>query len=581
MTLLWLIYVTSFVVVSSSGVNNATSTSTAATVPTTDPATHWTVITASQTTAPTLAPTRTSSSSSTSSLSTTSSSPTETTTHISTTAASTSASITKSNSSTSTSTSSSATKSNSSTSLRPHSTTPVPDAYKNKTVCYKYLGCFDNHPPFDNAGYDVPDPPEVVGTKFWLFTRANPTTKHTLQYQNISTFASVNASKPLKIITHGFSQTATVEWVVKMKDELLRLGDFNVITVDWKKGAEFPNYDQAVANTRLVATQIRVVVDMLLSRGLKLQDLHLLGHSLGAHTSGYAGFLMKGKVGRISGLDPAEPSYENLPDVLRLDKTDAVFVDVIHTNGAPLLSGGAGLMEISGHVDFYVNGGKAQPGCKDGVSGLLSGIFGGGGVAKTISCSHGRSHQLYLESMSSPCPFTSYPCPSYDDFKKGKCLTCGSTGCSQLGYYSDQYRARGKMYLNTGSKAPYCGYHYLIEIETGAMKQTTGRLFIKMVGSWGDSNLIAVTGDDAMAAQSNILKVVVSLEEVGDLTSLVFKYVKHTGFWFTNTEDSMTLEKVKVTSGENGDSYLFCFDGQTVMHNVEAHSRITNRKTCE
>lgn len=79
------------------------------------------------------------------------------------------------------------------------------------------------------------------------------------------------------------------------------------------------------------------------------------------------------------GLDPAEPSYENLADVLRLDKTDAIFVDVIHTNGAPLLSGGAGLMEVSGHVDFYVNGGEEQPGCKGGISGIFSGLFSGGG----------------------------------------------------------------------------------------------------------------------------------------------------------------------------------------------------------
>jgi hypothetical protein len=42
----------------------------------------------------------------------------------------------------------------------------------------------------------------------------------------------------------------------------------------------------------------------------------------------------------------------------RLDPSDALFVDVIHTNG-----GLNGDLEQCGHVDFYMNGGISQPGC--------------------------------------------------------------------------------------------------------------------------------------------------------------------------------------------------------------------------
>jgi len=77
----------------------------------------------------------------------------------------------------------------------------------------------------------------------------------------------------------------------------------------------------------------------------------------------------------IIGLDAAEPAFENHPKEIRLDSADAKFVDAIHTNGAPISSGGAGLMQISGHVDFYVNGGKTQPGCPSQISGLLSNIL--------------------------------------------------------------------------------------------------------------------------------------------------------------------------------------------------------------
>ena len=38
------------------------------------------------------------------------------------------------------------------------------------------------------------------------------------------------------------------------------------------------------------------------------------------------------KIGRISGLDPAEPLFQNMPTFVRLDPSDAKFVDVIHTD---------------------------------------------------------------------------------------------------------------------------------------------------------------------------------------------------------------------------------------------------------
>lgn len=46
-----------------------------------------------------------------------------------------------------------------------------------------------------------------------------------------------------------------------------------------------------------------------------------------------------------------------------LSKSDADFVDVIHTNGRKTINMGLGLYEPMGHVDFYPNGGKTQPGC--------------------------------------------------------------------------------------------------------------------------------------------------------------------------------------------------------------------------
>jgi len=95
---------------------------------------------------------------------------------------------------------------------------------------------------------------------------------------------------------------------------------------------------------------------------ISLDDIHVLGHSLGAHVAGYVGNYLSGRLGRITGLDPAGPAYEtpylkNSKD--RLDSTDADFVDVIHT-----CAGSLGFLRPLGHVDFYPNGGTfKQPGC--------------------------------------------------------------------------------------------------------------------------------------------------------------------------------------------------------------------------
>lgn len=88
-------------------------------------------------------------------------------------------------------------------------------------------------------------------------------------------------------------------------------------------------------------------------------SIHIIGHSLGAQAAGYAGYFTKGKVGRITGLDPAMLLFSPANTDSRLDHTDAQFVDVIHTSAGIL-----GVMETVGTVDFYPDGGIFyQPGC--------------------------------------------------------------------------------------------------------------------------------------------------------------------------------------------------------------------------
>lgn len=90
-----------------------------------------------------------------------------------------------------------------------------------------------------------------------------------------------------------------------MTKALLRREDCNVVVVNWITGAG-PPYTQAVANTRLVgAMTARLANQIIKISGLEDSQLHVIGHSLGAHTAGYVGYHLQHqynfKLGRITG----------------------------------------------------------------------------------------------------------------------------------------------------------------------------------------------------------------------------------------------------------------------------------------
>lgn len=71
--------------------------------------------------------------------------------------------------------------------------------------------------------------------------------------------------------------------------------------------AEDKNYLRATLATKDVGRNIAMVIDHMVSRrNGNLRDIHLIGHSLGAHIAGFAGMFLrkeKGKkISRITGL---------------------------------------------------------------------------------------------------------------------------------------------------------------------------------------------------------------------------------------------------------------------------------------
>lgn len=107
----------------------------------------------------------------------------------------------------------------------------------------------------------------------------------------------------------------------------------------------------------------RLIVDLNTNHSVNLDDILLVGHSLGGQITGFVGkkvYKLSGqKLPRIIALDPAGPLFIQRPDDKRLNKNDAQVVHVIHSDG-----GTFGFKDATGTIDFFPNGGNSQPGCK-------------------------------------------------------------------------------------------------------------------------------------------------------------------------------------------------------------------------
>ncbi|ESP04916.1 hypothetical protein LOTGIDRAFT_109426 [Lottia gigantea] len=209
-----------------------------------------------------------------------------------------------------------------------------------------------------------------------LYTRKNKIKPELIGPDNLGDrFISGSSHKGTIFIIHGFTDSGYGEWVLDMKSELLKVDNFNVIVVNWNAGAgsalRFWSYLKSAQNTRYVGLRTAELIRAMFNqKGIPEGLIHMIGHSLGAHASGFAGKnlqrLMGKTIGRISALDPAGPRFANSKPDQRLFITDANFVDIIHTNDGNFGYFSAfGWKKNSplGHVDFYPNGGSKQPGC--------------------------------------------------------------------------------------------------------------------------------------------------------------------------------------------------------------------------
>ncbi|XP_061386831.1 phospholipase A1 VesT1.02-like [Musca vetustissima] len=277
--------------------------------------------------------------------------------------------------------------------------------------------------------------PRAVQVKFYLYTKSNPTTPKQITVNDANALAASNFNKnnPTRFVIHGWNNNYLSDVNVDVRSALLASGSYNVFCVDWSSSAQTINYASARYDVPNVGQLVANFIDFLNDKGgMPFSTLGLIGHSLGAHVSGYAGKLVKrGKVNTIVGLDPALPLFSYSDCSTRLCTTDASYVESIQTNGGTL-----GFLEPIGKGAFYPNGGKTQPGC---------------GVDLTGSCAHSRSYIYYSEALRK----NDFPCMKCGTYTAAVGNQCGSTYSSVRMGAPSNYGVSGYFYVPVNSAAPY------------------------------------------------------------------------------------------------------------------------------
>lgn len=239
-------------------------------------------------------------------------------------------------------------------------------------------------------------------------------------------------TKQTKVVIHGFKDNSQSALPQELGHAYNDKKLFNVLLLD-AEALLNEGYIKCVHNARLIGKRLANLLANLEEFGANAEDLHLIGISLGAHIAGWAGKYFwqfkKLRLGRVTGLDPAGPCFSYAYSDQRLDKTDASYVDVIHSNRLV-----QGVVEPLGHADFYLNGGgPTQPGC----------------VMPT--CCHLRAAEVYIQSIKTPKSFVGVRCKSWKHFMAN---ACDKDDYAVLGYGSST-TTRGQFYLRTTGNSPF------------------------------------------------------------------------------------------------------------------------------
>ncbi|TSK22813.1 Inactive pancreatic lipase-related protein 1 [Bagarius yarrelli] len=394
--------------------------------------------------------------------------------------------------------------------------------------------------------------------------------------KEISTDANVIAgskyqgTRKTRFITHGFIDKGDENWLLNMCKVMLSIEDINCICVDWKSGSR-TLYTQAANNIRVIGAQIAYMISIF-NQTFQQQpeNVHIVGHSLGAHLAAEAGRRTP-RLGRITGLDPAEPFFQGCPAMVRLDPSDALFVDVIHTDALPIIPNlGFGMSQAVGHLDFFPNGGESMPGCDKNIISQIVDIDGiWEGTRDFVACNHLRSYKYYNDSILNPAGFLGYPCADQKMFESGQCFPCASTSsCPFMGHHADKFKVPNgvkhmKFHLNTGDAKPFARYRYRVTVTIDGSRSNLGYFKVALYGTNGNTRQYQI--HKGTLTPGKTYKLLIDVEkEVGELTNVKF-------IWNNNILNPLLPKfgatKILVERGRDRKMFVMC-GKENVRENV-------------
>ncbi|KAF5281605.1 hypothetical protein FQR65_LT02925 [Abscondita terminalis] len=366
------------------------------------------------------------------------------------------------------------------------------------TVCFDHLGCISTteewfHPIYRPHNVRPLDR-HTINTQFNVVTKASITNSSILnldftQIKNGTELCGPSCSGKLVILIHDFTSNGFTGW--HLAAVYIEQGDITVASVDWQAGAE-PPFEQAISNARVVALEI---IAFLKDAKRKDSSICLIGHGVGAHIAGYVGHTQP--VSKIIGLDPTGPYFENMPTMVRLDPSDAHWVEVIHTDAFSARS--QGTHTIMGHFDFFVNGANQQPHCNESsphvpkFTKLDRNSLKEGDILP--ACSHKRAFKYFIEAIQNEdCEYVGFECTNYKNFLEGKCLECinkTKAVFTKIGATERYSKKNGVSYfLKTAESSPFCLNPYKLKIyfeekSHGLSSERSGSFELIMVNQAG------------------------------------------------------------------------------------------------
>lgn len=97
----------------------------------------------------------------------------------------------------------------------------------------------------------------------------------------------------------------------RLKDHIQNVShnQVNVFSVDWSSVANHYSYSSCIANLPVLGDSVAYFIERLLTRfQIDSKNVHIIGHSLGAHIAAYTGQRLISeqlKIFKITALDPA------------------------------------------------------------------------------------------------------------------------------------------------------------------------------------------------------------------------------------------------------------------------------------